>query len=176
MRGKSVDGYVARARITYPYPLAAVLDATHDHNHLSQKDQDIKREDVIRAECVRSLCRINVQVLVGSFFPVGDVAYELCTEIHERKDGSILIEWNKRTGTRFIKHLHGRLRLIPVGTDGRKTAVDYALEVAAPRLSADKLGDKARAYLVRLGNILDERHEGHPSLWSAMHDLDAGGP
>lgn len=37
VRGKSVDGYVARARITYPYPLAAVLDATHDHNHLSRK-------------------------------------------------------------------------------------------------------------------------------------------
>jgi len=161
----TVKGYVIRARATFAYPVKAVLDASHDHVHLSERDSDVKREEVTRTDCTQEICLINVHVLVGSFFPVGQVTYELETQIRNEGDGGFIIEWSKSTGTRFIKHLHGELRLTPVGETGEATKVDYLLEVAAPQLSLDKLAAKAIAYLERLETIIEERHQGHPSLW-----------
>ena len=168
VNGKKVKGYEVRARVRYPFSMVRVLDASHDHLHLSELDRDIQREEVSQAHCTKQICTITVDVLVGSFFPVGEVTYELDTTIRENDDGTMHIEWTKVSGTRFVKHLHGMLLLTPHGEED--TAVDYHIEVAAPRLSADKLGDKAEAFLDRLGTILEERHEGHPSLWKEIKE------
>ena len=168
--GGEAKGYRVRARASYPYPIKNVLDASHDHLHLSQKDGDIEREEVVVADCSKEFCRINVHVVVGSFFAVGEIDYELDTEVHTQEDGGFLIEWDKRSDTRFIKHLRGELRLTPTGEDAEHTDIDYLIEVAAPRLSTEKLAAKAEAYLARLASILEERHQGHPSLWEGMKD------
>ena len=164
--GKKVKGYEVRARFRYPFSIARVLDASHDHAHLSEINSDIEKETVSHARCTKQICTIGVDVTVGSFFAVGEIAYELDTKVHENDDGSMRIEWTKVAGTRFVKHLHGVLLLTPLGKG--ETAVEYHIEVAAPRLSPDKLADKAEAYLERLATILGERHEGHPSLWKEM--------
>ena len=104
----------------------------------------------------------------GDDFLVGEITYELDTNLQENDDGSIRIEWRKTAGTRFVKHLRGVLLLVPEGENA--TAVDYHLQVAAPRLSPDKLGAKAEAYLARLETVLEERHEGHPSIWQEMKE------
>ena len=166
--GKKFKGYEVRARIRYPFSMTRVLDASHDHVHLSEMDRDIEREQVRTIRCTKEICTISVDVLVGSFFPVGEVTYELDTKILENDDGSVRIEWTKISGTRFVKHLRGALVLTPHGA--QETGVDYHLEIAAPRLSPDKLAVKAKAYLDRLGTILEERHEGHFSLWKEMKE------
>jgi hypothetical protein len=163
---KKVKGYEVRARVLYPFSMARVLDASHDHTHLSEIDRDIEKEAVSHTRCTKQICTVGVDVTVGSFFAVGEIAYELDTKVHENDDGSMRIEWTKVAGTRFIKHLHGELLLTPRDED--ETAVEYHIQVAAPRLNADKLADKAEAYLERLATIIGERHEGHSSLWNEM--------
>jgi len=171
---RTLKGYKVKARATYPYPVSAVLDASHDRLHLSEIDQDIEREEVTRADCAEDICRINVHVLVGSFPGVGEITYDLDTQVQEQEDGSILIEWTKTTGTRFIKHLRGALELKPRTAEGQETVVDYHFEVVAPGLSVEKVASKAEAYLERLGMILDECHQEHPSLWAQMYDVEGG--
>jgi hypothetical protein len=166
--GGKAKGYEVRARSTYAYPLKEVLDASHDHAHMAEKDEDIEREEADVRVCTKYICRINVDVIVGSFFPVGEVKYELDTEIEAKEGGAFFIKWDKTKGSRFIKFLHGELRLTPVGEEGNHTRVDYHLQVAAPRLSPDKLAAKAEAYLERLGVMLAERHDGHSSVWERM--------
>ena len=112
----------------------------------------------------------SLQRMQGDPFAVGEIDYELDTEVHTQEDGGFLIEWDKRSGTRFIKHLRGELRLTPTGEEAEHTDIDYLIEVAAPRLSTAKLAAKAEAYLTRLGSILEERHQGHPSLWEGMEE------
>jgi hypothetical protein len=159
-------GYEVHARARYPFPLQEVLDATHDHVHLAERDPDIESEKARITACSRELCRINVAVLVGRFVLVGDVAYELETDVTRTED-EVTITWDKAAGTRFVKHLHGELRL-SAAAGGTETEVDYRIQVAAPRLSTEKLAAKAVAYLERLGTVARERHDGHESLWSRM--------
>ena len=168
VEGGTVKGFEVASRITYPFPVEEVLDATHDHVHLSERDRDVKLEEVMTTRCTRDLCRINVHVLVGSYFPVGKVAYELDTRVRRTPEGGVLIEWRKVSGSRLIKHLRGTLRLTPAGDEAADTEVDYRLEIAAPTLSLGKVTKKAEAYLQRLGAILEGRHGGHASLWSLM--------
>lgn len=166
-------GYEVRARVRYPFPLQEVLDATHDHRHLAERDPDIESAEARITACSRELCRINVAVLVGRFFPVGDVAYELVTDVTRTED-EVTITWDKAAGTRFVKHLHGELRL-SAADGGAATEVDYRIQVAAPRLSTEKLAAKAVAYLERLGTVARERHDGRESLWSRMEEAQADG-
>ena len=167
----AVKGYEVRARAVLAFPMENVLDATHDHRHLAEMDRDIEREDLVRAQCTQELCRINTHIVVGTFFLVGEVTYELDTEVEHQEDGTIVIEWRKSAGTRFIKYLNGRLRLGSSENDS-ETTIDYHMQIAAPRLSPDKLADKARAYLERLDTILRQRHEGEESLWLLMQEED----
>jgi len=162
---RTLKGYRVKARATYPYPVSAVLDASHDHLHLSEIDQDIKREDVTHADCAQDICRINVHVLVGSFFGVGKITYDLDTQIQEQEDGSIIIEWTKTTGTRFIKHLRGFLELTPRSTEEQGTAVDYHFEIVGARRrfschrrSATRSLWDGRCFLLRRHNCYRSRY------------------
>jgi len=162
---KKVKGFEVRARETYSYPMPEVLDAAHDHRHLAELNRDPKLSEVTNAVSVRQISSIIFYELVADHYKPGTITYELDTDLTRQPDGSILIEWRKIGGAKEIKYLAGSLRVSPAGADGSGTLVDYHLAVAAPKVSADKLGKRADAYLNALANMLKVRAAGQPGLW-----------
>jgi hypothetical protein len=165
VKGKKVRGFEIKARETFPYSIADVLDAAHDHQHLIELSRELELSDVEHPVCVRQIASINVYVMLISALKPGRLSYELETDMHEEDDGSIVIEWSKLSGTESIKVLRGRIRLSPAGADGRETVLDYHLQAAAKKASAGRAAKRVTDYLERLGQMVKQREVGQRSLW-----------